>query len=425
MNSTHLTISVLGLGYVGLVQAACLANAGHSVLGFDVDATRLAAVSHGVSPVAEPGLNQLLAQGVATGRLRTSRSVMAAVTDSDVSLVCVGTPTGIHGEADLSALLRCLDDIQGALTARPKPHVVVVRSTITPGTMNHHVTPRFEKIPDQNKDARPLCLFVPEFLREGSAIRDYLNPEKIIVGHDGHDEARARRIIEDLYGALDAPRYFVDFGLAELSKYTDNYWHALKVCFANEIGALSTTLGLDGDKLMTIFTLDKALNISSAYLKPGMPFGGSCLSKDVTALCHTAAAHGLQLPLLNSVIPSNEQQLERCVNNVLAVSARRVGLWGLAFKPGTRDLRNSPAIALAIRLLAHGRDLSLYDDDVDPEDLKDHLLQGYPSLADALASGTLRIECGSVLQDCDLIVMCHPSGQTGAPGMGQHVIQLY
>lgn len=425
MNSESLTISVLGLGYVGLVQAACLASDGHSVIGVDIDAGRLAAVAQGDSPVAEPGLNELLAQGLDSGRIKTSSSVIEAVTDSDLSLVCVGTPTSASGEADLRALLACLDDIRTALSARPKPHVVVVRSTITPGTMRHQVIPRFSQPSGLTENEKTTCLFVPEFLREGSAIRDYLHPEKIIVGHGFDDRGKAGFIVERLYARLDAPRYFVDFELAELSKYTDNYWHALKVCFANEIGALSATLGLDGQKIMEIFRQDKALNISTAYLKPGMPFGGSCLSKDVAALCHTATAHKLQLPLLNSVIASNDQHLDRCVNKVLDISADRIGLWGLAFKPGTNDLRNSPAIALATRLLAHGRHLSLYDEHIAPADLEIVLRHSHPALAEALYKGLLVAQGQAALQECAVIIKCHPSEQVLPTSAGQQVIQLY
>lgn len=408
------TISVIGLGYVGIVQAVCLADRGLKVIGVDRDPGRLAALARGECPFAEPGLAALLDQAVGNGGLRFTRSVEDAVLESGVGIICVNTPTSANGASDLSALLECLDSI--AQSSKSEDFDVVVRSTVPVGTMQRLVVPRF--------GPGATCLFVPEFLREGNALQDHRHPEKILVGCRA-DQTHSREIVDLLYGGISERHHFVSYELAELSKYTDNYWHALKVCFANEIGALSSAFGVDAHRLMDLFRRDTKLNISDAYLKPGMPFGGSCLSKDLTALVHTADAAMVNLPLLASVLPSNYRHLERCVARVLRGGHRHIGIWGMSFKRGTNDLRNSPGVALAERLLAEGCRLSIHDESIASEELIDALQAGHPICRRAIGDGSLRADGRAGLDACEVLALCHAPKEELSGRAGQTLVRLF
>lgn len=418
------SVSVLGLGYVGLVQAACLAEEGHTVIGVDRNQDRLSAVAKAQCPFAESGLEGLLERSVRSGNLKTSSSVIEAVQSSEISIICVGTPTTHCGAADLKDLLDCLDDIRTVLLVKQTHHTVIVRSTIPVGTMQKHIIPRLTSNFDLTMQRRTACLFIPEFLREGHAIKDYRHPQKVIVGCDTND-GDVSTVVEHLFGNIQAPRYFVDYAVAEMAKYTDNYWHALKVCFANEIAGLSLALGVDGKRVMQMFREDKSLNISEVYLKPGMPFGGSCLHKDVAALGHMAINLGLELPLLSSVIPSNERQLERCVLQVIETGAQTIGVLGLAFKSGTSDLRNSPSLALVERLIAEGRQLVLYDELVTSRQLQDAFLDRASICAQALTDGRIKFGSQQLIRDCELVVLCHAPKEMPVANTFQKTICLF
>lgn len=409
-----LTACVLGLGHVGLVQAACLADDGHDVIGVDRDPERAAAVARGECPVSEPGLGAVLERAVASGRLRTAGALREAVPACDVTLVCLGTPSAPDGRADLSALLEGIDELARVLDGLDRSHAVIVRSTIAPGTMRGEVLPRLRGPAGSLVDA---CLHLPEFLREGCALDDYRAPRRIVVGcENGHENRpEVAGLVERLFARQNAPRHFVALETAELAKFTDNFWHALKVCFANEVGALADAMAIDGQQVMQIFGEDRTLNISTAYLRPGMPFGGSCLPKDVSALRQAAIDRGLSLPVLDAVLPSNERQLDRCVRRVQAAGAGTIGLWGIAFKPGTSDLRGSPALELAARLVAQGRQVRAHDGQLAPAMLAARIRQERPDLAPALDAGLLRATQARETQACDILVACHPLVPAGLP----------
>jgi GDP-mannose 6-dehydrogenase len=414
---------VFGLGHVGIVQAACLADEGRSVIGVDRDLGRLEAIADAVCPIGEPELPALLERVVESGRLRTSHSVDDAVRDSEVSIVCVNTPSAEDGAVDLDDLVECLDAIAAALASKRGNHALIIRSTVPVGTMQHHVLPRFEPAA-AGHDLDVACLFIPEFMREGDAIRDYRRPHKIVVGCATRDR-RSEELVRQLYGSAPAPVHFVSYEEAELAKYVDNCWHALKVCFANEVGALSSALGLDGQRLMQLFREDRLLNISDAYLKPGMPFGGSCLPKDLEALQHMAQQNALELPLLGSVMASNDRHLERCVAQVLATGARRIGVWGVSFKPATADLRNSPTLALVELLLAEGRTLALHDERLAPQDLARAVAGRNALYGRALEDGRIRIAGRGALDECDVLVLCHAPGEPAVGRPGQRLVRLH
>ena len=340
-------ISVYGLGYVGSVSAACLAADGHTVVGVDTNPVKVDLLNQGHAPVVEAGLGELIEEGVRAGRLRATTDCDAAVAGTDIGLVCVGTPSRGNGSLDLTNLRRVADDIGQAIRRRRSPITVVVRSTVLPGTTRDVLQPELERTA-----GRPVAVAVyPEFLREGTAIRDYRQPPKVVVG--AIDEA-VRDLVTSLAARPGAPLVQTDLELAEMAKYVDNSWHALKVTFANEIGSLAKAQGLDGHRVMDILCTDTKLNLSPVYLRPGFAFGGSCLPKDVRALRYQGRGLDLDLPLLNAILPSNAQQLDRAFQLVTDAGARQVGVLGLAFKAGTDDLRESPMVEVVERLIGKG-----------------------------------------------------------------------
>ncbi len=352
-------VSVFGLGYVGCVTAACLAKAGHRVVGVDINAEKVAMVNAATSPVVEPGLAELLAEVVGAGRLRATTSSDEAVAASDVSLICVGTPSRVNGQLDVDAVARTGQSIGQALPKRAEPHTVVLRSTVLPGTTERCLVPALLAAAGARTVLR--VAVNPEFIREGSALADFARPPFTLVGCGDADTAA---LVRALYEGVEAPFVHTAIRTAEMVKYASNAFHALKVCFANEIGDLCAALGADAQEVMGIFRMDRKLNVSETYLRPGFAFGGSCLPKDLRALLHAARVGDVASPLLAAVLPSNEMQVRRGVEAVLAARRQRVGVVGLAFKAGTDDLRESPMVALVETLIGKGCDIRILDRNV-------------------------------------------------------------
>jgi GDP-mannose 6-dehydrogenase len=355
-------VSIFGLGHVGAVSAGCLASLGHSIVGVDVDSAKVRALGQGRSAVAEPGLDGLLDEAIAAGRLRTTVDAGDAVQATELSLLCVGTPAGPAGEVDLRQLVAASRDIGAALRRKSGRHTVVIRSTVLPGTVRGTVAPLIEAASGRPAGSGFGLAAVPEFLRRGSAVDDFFNPSQIVIGVDG--EATAAEIVP-LFRALNGPLSVGTIEAAEMVKYVSNAWHGLKVAFANEVGALCQALAIDGGAVMDLFASDTKLNLSASYLRPGFAFGGPCLPKDIAALVHRAGALSLDLPLTASILPANERRIARAVDRVLASGRRRVSLLGLAFKAETGDLDGSPFLALALRLIESGLDLRVFDPLVD------------------------------------------------------------
>lgn len=353
-------ISVFGLGYVGTVSAACLAAAGHRVIGVDKNETKVELVASGNSPIVEEGVAPLIAKAVSAGVLSATTSVDAAISDAEVSIVCVGTPSQSNGALNLQYISEVCSQIGSALSRADNIHVVVIRSTMLPGSIQNTVIPALESS-SQLQVGKDFGLCInPEFLREGSAVSDYYNPPKTVIGEfDTH----SGDVVCQLYKNIDAPLIRTSIEIAEMTKYVDNSWHALKVAFANEIGAISKKLGMDSHQLMDIFIQDKKLNISPAYLKPGFAFGGSCLPKDLRAINYLAKINDLDTPILRSVLPSNRVHIDRAID-LLQSGSKKLGFLGLSFKAGTDDLRESPVVEVVERLLGKGFDIKIYDRNV-------------------------------------------------------------
>ena len=381
-------ISVFGLGYVGAVSAACLAADGHTVVGVDNNPVKVDLLNQGRAPVVEAGLGDLIREGVTAGRLQATTDCDEAVASTDLAFVCVGTPSKGNGSLDLGYLRRVADDIGQAIRRQGSPVVVVVRSTVLPGTTRQVLLPHLELAA-----GRPVPVAVhPEFLREGTAIRDYHEPPKVVVG--AVDEA-VRDLVTPVVTRPGAPLVQTDLELAEMVKYADNAWHALKVTFANEIGSLAKAQGLDGQRVMDILCADTKLNLSPVYLRPGFAFGGSCLPKDVRALRYQGRNLDLDLPVLNAILPSNAQQLDRAFQLVADAGARQVGVLGLAFKAGTDDLRESPMVEVVERLIGKGYDVRVYDANVNLAKLvganKSYILDQIPHISDLMVSSVTEV----------------------------------
>jgi GDP-mannose 6-dehydrogenase len=354
-------VSVFGLGYVGSVSAASFAADGHDVVGIDINPDKVRAINDGRSPIVEPGLGELLQQGVATRRLRATTSTADAITSTDLSLVCVGTPSRRNGSLDLTYLVRVCEEIGDALRDKPTYHVVVIRSTVLPGTTHTHVIPALEKASGKKYGEGFGVSVNPEFLREGTALKDFREPPLTLVGHNHAADATPTKA---LYQNIEAPLVGTSIRVAEMMKYTSNTWHAVKVVFANEIGNLCKRMGVDSHDVMDIFCRDEKLNLSPYYLKPGFAFGGSCLPKDVRALQYRAKEVDLDMPLINSILGSNNLQVQQAVERVVETGKKKVGLLGFSFKAGTDDLRESPMVILAEALLGKGFTLKIFDRNV-------------------------------------------------------------
>ena len=361
MSDHRMAVSVFGLGYVGCVSAACLASRGHAVIGVDVNPDKVESLRQGRSPVVEERIGELTAEVVGAGDLTVTTDARSAVLATDISLVCVGTPSGAGGGLSTAFLEQVTDELGNALADKDGWHVVVYRSTMVPGTCESLLVPRLEAASGKRAGVDFGVCVNPEYLREGSSVRDFLDPPKTVVGQS---DPRSGAIVMELYEGLPGPRFHVPIGVAEMTKYVDNSFHALKVGFANEIGVICASLGLDSHDVMDIFVADTKLNISPAYLRPGFAFGGSCLPKDVRALTHTARRNDIDVPLLSNLMASNEAHLRRAVDLVIADGRRKVGIFGLSFKQGTDDLRESPMVELAERLIGKGFDVKIHDANV-------------------------------------------------------------
>jgi GDP-mannose 6-dehydrogenase len=356
-----LKISVFGLGYVGTVSAGCLANQGHEVVGVDPIRTKLDLISRGQSPIVEADIGEIISAVVSRGNLRVTDDSTEAILSTDVSFVCVGTPSQPNGNLDLRYIRRVCEEIGTALKVKKDWHVVTIRSTVLPGTVRKIVIPILEETSGKTAGKGFGVCHNPEFLREGSAVEDFLAPPKTVIGQL---DACSGEAVAALYSTLDAPLIRTEIEISEMVKYIDNGWHALKIGFANEIGSLSKALEVDSHRVMEIFCQDRKLNISCAYLKPGFAFGGSCLPKDLRALTYQARIHDLETPILSSILPSNDTQVQRGLDLVLKSGHKRIGILGFSFKAGTDDLRESPLIEVIERLIGKGYDLRIYDRNV-------------------------------------------------------------
>ena len=354
-------ISVFGMGYVGSVTAACLAEQRHEVVGVDVNPTKVSLINAGQTPVIEPGLGELLREAVRDGRLRATSSAMDGVSSTDISLICLGTPTLRSGRLDLSGIEKVSVELGRALKEKSGFHTIAVRSTILPGTSDRLVIPNLESGSGKKAGRDFAVCYNPEFIREGTAVADFYAPPFTIIG--AHDRQQGQPIAE-LYAAIDKPLVHTEMRLAEMLKYICNAFHALKIVFANEIGTIAKSVGVDSQALMQLFCTDEKLNISRAYLQPGFAFGGSCLPKDVRSLAYLGRELDLKLPMLESLLPSNEIHIRRGIDLVLQTGKKKVGVLGLSFKPDTDDLRESPTIELVKALIGEGCQVKIFDEKV-------------------------------------------------------------
>lgn len=374
-------IAVLGLGYVGSVTAACLAHLGHRVTGVDRDEHKVKSLAAGQAPFYEPGLTELIQKGHTNGRLSATTLLEPAIEQAEIALICVGTPSERNGNLGLDQLRRVCSQIATAWKGDSRRLIVAVRSTVFPGTCEE-LTAKCLGGSD-----RFAVVSNPEFLREGNAVSDFLEPSLLVVG--GTDRSAVEKVAE-LYEPLGVEACLVSLRAAEMIKYACNTFHALKVAFANEMGALSGALGIPGAEVMDTLCRDAKLNISPAYLKPGFAFGGSCLPKDLRALVYRAGRLDLKVPLLEKVLPSNEEHLRRAIRNVMDLPAARLGVFGLAFKENTDDLRESPVVALLEHLIGKGRQVRVYDPHIRLEEIygsnQRFVLAAIPHIANLLES---------------------------------------
>lgn len=409
------TISIFGLGYVGAVSAAALAANGHRVIGVDVNPTKVEMINAGRSPIIEAGLPELMQQGVAAGQIWATVDGRTAVLSSDLSIICVGTPSHANGSLNLSYVQRVCQQIGTALADKPTYHVVIARSTMLPGSTEEIVIPILEEASGKQAGHDFGVCFNPEFLREGSSIRDFYDPPFTVIGSD---DERAASAASELYTMLAAPLLTVPLKTAEMVKYACNAFHALKVTFANEIGNICKQQNIDSHQVMDIFCQDTKLNISPTYLKPGFAFGGSCLPKDLRALLYHARQLDQEPPVLQAVLHSNRQQIDKAYQLIRRTRHKRIGVLGFSFKAGTDDLRESPLVELVERLIGKGYQLRLYDRNVSLANLQGanraYIEKEIPHIASLMCNS---IE--EVLADCEVVVVGN-----GAPEFQQVLAQV-
>jgi GDP-mannose 6-dehydrogenase len=367
------------------VSAGCLAQDGHHIIGVDPYQPKVDLINQGKTPVIEKDIGEIIAAAVKQGKLRATTDVREAVTHSDISLICVGTPSQMNGSLDLKYVRNVCEQIGAALKDKVDFHVVVARSTMLPGSMRSVVIPALEEASGKRAGKDFGVCNNPEFLREGTSVWDFYNPPKTVIGET---DSRGGDLLASLYKKMDAPMIRTDVETAEMVKYTDNVWHALKVGFANEIGNICKSIGIDGHKVMEIFCQDTKLNLSPYYMKPGFAFGGSCLPKDVRALSYKARSLDIDVPIINAIMPSNERQIEKGLKMIMEKGHKKVGILGFSFKAGTDDLRESPLVEIIERLLGKGYDVKLYDRNVNIASLvganRDYILNHIPHISNLM-----------------------------------------
>ena len=400
-------ISIFGLGYVGGVSAGCLASDGHTVIGVDPNTTKVDLINKGIAPIVEKDIGQMIEKTAASGHLKATTDIAEAVNNSDISLICVGTPSQLNGNLDLSHVRVVCEEIGTALKDKDTFHVVVARSTMLPGSMVDIVIPTLEQFSGKKAGVDFGVCSNPEFLREGTAVYDYFNPPKTVIGET---DSVAGDMLFELYKNMDAPMIRTSVETAEMVKYTDNNWHALKVAFANEIGNISKAVGVDGHKVMEIFCQDTKLNLSSYYMKPGFAFGGSCLPKDVRALAYKGRSLDLDVPVLNSIMSSNEMQIRKGLNMITAYGKKKIGILGFAFKAGTDDLRESPLVEVIESLIGKGYELKIYDKNVNLAALtganKDYIMNLIPHISRLMVQ-----DMSDVMDFADVLVIGNGSDE--------------
>jgi len=355
------SISIFGLGYVGTVTAACLAFRGHKIVGVDPNALKINRVREGLSPIVEARVQEMIKTAHREGLISATQDPVEAIANSDISYVTVGTPSGRNGKLDLTHVRNVCGEIGKALRSKARPHCIIVRSTVLPGTTDNVILPEIEQSSRKRAGHDFLLCYNPEFLREGTAVADFFDPPFTIIGTN---EPAAAARVRNLYSFLPTRLYEVQFSAAEMIKYACNTFHAAKIAFANEVGTVCSEVGIDPKIVADIFKSDTRLNVSSAYLSPGFAFGGSCLPKDLRALLGFAKDLDIQLPLIESILPSNTQHINRATEAILELGKRRIGIIGLSFKAGTDDLRESPIVHLVKRLIAEGCDIQIWDNNV-------------------------------------------------------------
>jgi GDP-mannose 6-dehydrogenase len=394
-------ISIFGLGYVGAVSAGCLSADGHNVIGVDPAQVKVDLINEGKTPIIEKEIGEYISASVQKGRLIATTDCRQAVLETDISLICVGTPSQLNGSLDLKYVRLVCEDIGTAIKHKHDYHVVVVRSTILPGTMRNVIIPTLEEYSAKLAGKQFGVCNNPEFLREGTSVYDFYHPPKTVIGET---DKKSGDILAKLYKKLDAPIIRTDVETAEMVKYTDNVWHALKVGFANEIGNICKVVGIDGHAVMDIFCKDTKLNLSPYYLKPGFAFGGSCLPKDVRALTYKVRSMDLDTPILNAILPSNHYQVEKGLKMIMEKGKKKIGVLGFSFKAGTDDLRESPLVEVIERLLGKGYNVKIYDKNVKIASLvganRDFIFNQIPHVS-ALMANTL----GEVIEHAEVLVI--------------------
>ncbi len=407
-------ISIIGLGYVGVVSTACLSQLGHDVIGVDICQDKLRLIDQGKAPIAEAGLGDLLQAGVDNGSISTEYDLKTAILQSDVSFISVNTPTAEDGSCDVGAIQMVAEQIGRALKHKSDYHLLVMRCSVPPGTTESIFIPLVERVSGKKEGADFGVCFNPEFLREGTAIADFQAPPKTVIGARNE---KAQFVLAAILEPVDAQPIFTDIATSEMVKYVDNVWHATKVCFGNEIGRVCQSLGIDGREVIRQFSRDTVLNISAYYLKPGFAYGGSCLPKEVRAMKFLGSQHGLSLPLMDSLPVSNDLQVEWAYEMVMKTGARKVGLCGITFKPDTDDLRESPTLRLAGMLLNAGLEVYVNDPSfVCASQMSrqvTNLRRSYSEDADILErlSYCLLPEISDLLAQTELLVTSHETGE--------------
>jgi GDP-mannose 6-dehydrogenase len=390
---------------VGCVSAACFARDGHEVIGVDVNAAKVDIINSGRSPIVEPGMSDLMKEAVESGRLSATTDTAVAIQGSELSLVCVGTPSNANGSLDLRYITRVCQEIGAVLKTKSERHVVIIRSTMLPGTIENTVIPALEEASGKKAGTDFGVCINPEFLREGSSLKDFYAPPFTLIGADDSETAE---LVRQLYAKIDAPIFVTSLKAAEMVKYACNCFHALKVSFANEFGSICKAAGVDSHQVMEIFCQDTKLNLSPYYLKPGFAFGGSCLPKDLRAINYRAKELDVEVPVLSAILPSNRLQIERAIDLVSRTGKKRIGVLGFSFKAGTDDLRESPMVTLIETLIGKGYQLSIYDRDVSVARLfganKEYIEREIPHI-----SQLMRESISQVVEGADVIVIGNKS----------------